>query len=58
MDYSISYSHPVDQTVAVAAALAELGVRPEERALIMLPEGLGFAETFAGTIIKERCHCQ
>ncbi|MDT7597569.1 MAG: AMP-binding enzyme [Pseudonocardiales bacterium] len=48
MDYSMSYSHPTDQTAAVAAALAELGVRPEERVLIMLPDGPGFAEAFAG----------
>jgi non-ribosomal peptide synthetase component F len=39
-----------DQTAAVAAALAELGVRPAERVLIMLPDGPGFAEAFAGTI--------
>jgi long-chain acyl-CoA synthetase len=50
MDYSMSYSHPADQTAAVSAALAELGVRPAERVLIMLPDGPGFAEAFAGTI--------
>jgi hypothetical protein len=27
---------PADRAVAIAAALAELGVRPEERVLIML----------------------
>jgi acyl-CoA synthetase (AMP-forming)/AMP-acid ligase II len=47
MDYSMSYSTPVDRTAAVVAALAELGVRPEERVLIMLPDGPGFAEAFA-----------
>ncbi|MFY9808739.1 MAG: AMP-binding protein [Pseudonocardiaceae bacterium] len=46
----MSCSHPADQTAAVAAALAELGVRPAERVLIMLPDGPGFAEAFAGTI--------
>jgi acyl-CoA synthetase (AMP-forming)/AMP-acid ligase II len=50
MDYSMSHSAPVDRTAAVAAALAELGVRPAERVLIMLPDGPGFAEAFAGTI--------
>ena len=50
MDYSMGYSTPVDRTAAVAAALAELGVRPAERVLIMLPDGPGFAEAFAGTI--------
>jgi acyl-CoA synthetase (AMP-forming)/AMP-acid ligase II len=46
----MSHSKPVDQTAAVVAALAEHGVRPKERVLIMLPDGPGFAEAFAGTI--------
>ncbi len=46
----MSYPKPVDRTAAVVAALAELGVRPEERVLIMLPDGPGFADAFAGTI--------
>lgn len=50
IDYSMGYSTPVDRTAAVAAALAELGVRPAERVLIMLPDRPGFAEAFAGTI--------
>ncbi|MCA1708326.1 MAG: AMP-binding protein, partial [Actinobacteria bacterium] len=49
----MSYSKPADQTAAVVAALAELCVRPEERLLIMLPDGPGFAEAFAGTIAHE-----
>jgi acyl-CoA synthetase (AMP-forming)/AMP-acid ligase II len=52
-DYSMSYFTPADHTAAVAAALAELGVRPRERVLIMLPDGPGFAEAFAGTIEHE-----
>ena len=47
MSYSMSYA---DQTAAVAAALAELGLRVEDRVLIMLPDGPGFAEAFAATI--------
>jgi 4-hydroxybenzoate-CoA ligase len=50
VDYLMSYSEAADQTAAVVATLAELGVRPEERAMIMLPDGPGFAEAFAGTI--------
>jgi acyl-CoA synthetase (AMP-forming)/AMP-acid ligase II len=46
----MSYSKPADQTAAVVAALVELGVRPGDRVLIMLPDGPGFAEAFAGTI--------
>ncbi len=47
----MSYFKPADQTAAVvAAALAELGVRVEDRVLIMLPDEPGFAEAFAGTI--------
>jgi acyl-CoA synthetase (AMP-forming)/AMP-acid ligase II len=47
---SMSYSTSAEQTTAVAATLAELGVRPRERVLILLPDGPGFAEAFAGTI--------
>jgi acyl-CoA synthetase (AMP-forming)/AMP-acid ligase II len=50
VDYSMSYAQPAGQTAAVVAALAELGVRAEDRVLIMLPDGPGFAEAFAGTI--------
>jgi acyl-CoA synthetase (AMP-forming)/AMP-acid ligase II len=52
VDYSMSYFTPADQTAAVAAALAELGVRPEDRVLIMLPDGPGFAEAFVGTFAQ------
>jgi acyl-CoA synthetase (AMP-forming)/AMP-acid ligase II len=45
----MSYFTSVDQTAAIVAALAELGVRPEDRVLIMLPDGPGFAEAFVGT---------
>jgi acyl-CoA synthetase (AMP-forming)/AMP-acid ligase II len=51
VEYLMSYFKPADQTAAVvAAALAELGVRVEDRVLIMLPDGPGFAKAFAGTI--------
>jgi acyl-CoA synthetase (AMP-forming)/AMP-acid ligase II len=40
----------VKQTSAVAAALAELNVRAGDRVLILLPDGPGFADAFAGTI--------
>jgi acyl-CoA synthetase (AMP-forming)/AMP-acid ligase II len=46
----MSYTKPADQAAAVIAALTELDVRPEDRVLIMLPDGPGFAEAFAGTI--------
>lgn len=35
---------------ALAAALATLGVRPEERVLIMMPDESGFEEAIIGTI--------
>lgn len=50
---SMNYSTAVKQTAAVAAALAQLGVRPGERVLIMLPDGPGFAQAFAGTIKQQ-----
>jgi acyl-CoA synthetase (AMP-forming)/AMP-acid ligase II len=49
----MSYSQSAGQTAAVVAALAELGVRPEERVMIMLPDGPGFAEAFAGAIEQQ-----
>jgi long-chain acyl-CoA synthetase len=49
----MSYSRSAEQTAAVATALAELGVRPGDRVLVMLPDGPGFAEAFAGTIKHE-----
>jgi acyl-CoA synthetase (AMP-forming)/AMP-acid ligase II len=39
-----------DQAAAVAAALAKLDVRPNDRVLILLPDGPGFAPAFAGVI--------
>lgn len=35
------------RTFAITSALDELGVRPDDRILIMLPDGPGFAEIFA-----------
>jgi acyl-CoA synthetase (AMP-forming)/AMP-acid ligase II len=46
----MSNSTSAEQTAAVAAVLAGLGVHPGERVLIMLPDGPGFAAAFAGTI--------
>jgi acyl-CoA synthetase (AMP-forming)/AMP-acid ligase II len=50
---SINYSKWSEQTATVAAALIELGVRPGDRVLIMLPDGPGFAEAFAATITHQ-----
>ncbi len=46
----MSPSKPADQAAAVAAALAELGVRPGERVLIMLPGGRNFVNVFIGAM--------
>ncbi len=45
-----SYSEPVDPAAEVVAALAKLDAHPGDRMLIMLPDGPGFAEAFAGVI--------
>ncbi|MGH3779658.1 MAG: Scr1 family TA system antitoxin-like transcriptional regulator, partial [Pseudonocardiaceae bacterium] len=45
-----SYPKPTDHTAAVVAALAELHVRPDDRVLILLPDGPGFTEASAGAI--------
>ena len=39
-----------DQAAAVAAALTKLGVRPNDRVLILLPDGPDFGPAFAGVI--------
>jgi acyl-CoA synthetase (AMP-forming)/AMP-acid ligase II len=44
----VSHSELAGRAAAVAAALAELGVGPADRVLIMLPAGPGFVEAFIG----------
>ena len=44
------YSKLTDQAAAVAVALGELDVRPDDRVLIMLPDGPDFAESFTGVM--------
>ena len=46
----MNYFTSAERTTAVATALAELGVHARDRVLIMLPDGPGFAEAFAGAI--------
>ncbi len=46
----MSYSKLTDRAAAVAVALGELDVRPDDRVLIMLPDGPGFAESFTGAM--------
>jgi benzoate-CoA ligase len=43
----------IDRAAAVAAVLAELGVHRNERVLIMLPDGPGFDESFAGAVHQD-----
>jgi len=40
----------IDRAAAVATVLAELDVHRNERVLIMLPDGPGFDESFAGAV--------
>ncbi len=44
----MSSSELTDRTAAVIAALIGLGVGPDDRVLVMLADGPGFAEVFAG----------
>jgi acyl-CoA synthetase (AMP-forming)/AMP-acid ligase II len=44
----MSSSELTDRTAAVIAALIGLGLRPDDRVLVMLADGPGFAEVFAG----------
>ena len=45
-----TYKNVVDRTTRVAGALRLLGVRPEERVLIVLPDGFAFVETLFGVL--------
>lgn len=45
-----TYKNVVDGASRTAGALRMLGVRPEERVLIVLPDGFAFAETFFGVL--------
>jgi len=49
-DASRTYAETVERSRRLAAALRRLGVRPEERVLIALPDGFEFAETFFGIL--------
>jgi acyl-CoA synthetase (AMP-forming)/AMP-acid ligase II len=48
-DFVMSYPRLSDQAAAVAAALVELGVS-DDRVLVMLPDGPGFVDAFAGAM--------
>lgn len=50
--YSLAPRYPElsDQAAAVATALVKLNVRPDDRVLIMLPDGPGFVDAFVGTM--------
>jgi len=45
-----TYKNVVDRATRVAGALRMVGVRPEERVLIILPDGFAFAESFFGVL--------
>lgn len=44
----MNHLEPADRTAAVSDALAGLGVRADDRVLIMLSDGPGFVEAFVG----------
>jgi benzoate-CoA ligase family protein len=45
-----SYATLIERSRRLTAVLRRLGVRPEERVLIVLPDGFAFAETFFGVL--------
>lgn len=44
----MSSSELTDRTAAITVALIKLGLRTDDRVLVMLADGPGFAEVFAG----------
>jgi acyl-CoA synthetase (AMP-forming)/AMP-acid ligase II len=49
----LSVSQLVDRAAAIATVLAELDVHRHEPVLVTLPEGPGFAESFAGAVHQD-----
>src|SRR5262245_1804391 len=49
-DEARTYAQVAERARKVAAALRRAGVRPEERVLIVLPDGFEFAETWFGVL--------
>ena len=49
-DETRTYAQVSERAARFAAALRRAGVRPEERVLIVLPDGFAFAETFFGVL--------
>lgn len=48
--YEMSYRKLSDQALAVAAAVGKVDVRPDDRVLVMLPDGPYFVDAFAGVM--------
>ncbi len=48
--YRMNYRKLSDQALAAATALGQLDVRPDDRVLIMLPDGPDFTEACAGVM--------
>jgi len=46
----MNYRKLSDQALAVAAAVGKVDVRPDDRVLVMLPDGPDFIEAFAGVM--------
>jgi acyl-CoA synthetase (AMP-forming)/AMP-acid ligase II len=46
----MNYRKLSDQALAVAAAVEKADVRPDDRVLVMLPDGPGFIDAFAGVM--------
>lgn len=49
-DQARTYAQVSERAARVAACLRRAGVRPEERVLIVLPDGFAFAEAFFGVL--------
>ena len=46
----VSVSYQESEVAELAATLADIGVRPDELVLVVMPDGSGFAEAVIGTI--------
>lgn len=46
------FSYQEGEAAALAAVLAGVGVRQDERVLVLMPDGAGFSEAVIGTILQ------
>ena len=53
-DQRLTYSQLVEQTARLASALEQMGLQPEQRVLILLPDSVEFVVAYLGVVPEQR----